>query len=152
MRRFLRPILVLGLAGTLAELILLEHTENWWQKLPLALLALALVALLTQRFAPGPRATGVVRVVMASLLVAGGIGLYQHFMGNREFELEMNASRRGWELSWETLKGATPALAPGTMIYLGLLGLACAGQGGPTATDNSGPRSSDGRQHSRARR
>ena len=30
----------------------------------------------------------------------------------------------GWELVLESLTGALPALAPGTMIYLGLLGWA----------------------------
>ena len=129
MRGFLRFVLTLGLAGTLVELILLEHTEGNWQKVPLVLLSLALGALMARRLAPGPRSRGAMKTIMAILIVAGAVGLYQHFMGNREFELEMNASRSGWELTWETLKGATPALAPGTLIYLGLLGLACADPG-----------------------
>ncbi len=29
----------------------------------------------------------------------------------------------GFELAWEALKGATPSLAPGTMMLLGMLGL-----------------------------
>ena len=33
---------------------------------------------------------------------------------------------RGLELVWEALKGATPALAPGAMAQLGLVGLAFA--------------------------
>ncbi|MFB3131882.1 MAG: hypothetical protein ACE10K_05095, partial [Rhodothermales bacterium] len=41
-----------------------------------------------------------------------------------EFELEMYPTLKGLELFWESIKGATPALAPGTMIQLGLLGWA----------------------------
>jgi hypothetical protein len=41
-----------------------------------------------------------------------------------EFELEMYPGLSGLELFREAMKGATPALAPGTMTILGLLGLA----------------------------
>ena len=109
----------------LGELILLEHTEGTWQKLPLALLAAGLLAILVEPRARGRQSTAAVRLVMALFLVAGAIGLYQHYAGNLEFERELNPARRGWDLAWQTLKGATPALAPGAMIYLGLIGLAC---------------------------
>jgi len=125
MQRLLRVVLVLGMAGTLAELILLEHTDDYWQKLPLALLAAGIVVVVGHGFSPGRLTRMIVAVCMVLFLAAGSIGLYQHVAGNREFELEINASRHGWELTWDTLKGATPALAPGTLIYLGLLGLAC---------------------------
>jgi hypothetical protein len=36
----------------------------------------------------------------------------------------MNPALAGFELVRESLSGATPALAPGTMIQLGLIGLA----------------------------
>ncbi len=40
------------------------------------------------------------------------------------FELEMSPEVLGWALFREAIFGATPALAPGVMVQLGLLGLA----------------------------
>ena len=60
---------------------------------------------------------------MAAYLASGLVGLWFHYSGNAEFELEMYPSLSGWSLVREALSGATPALAPGTMIHLGLLGL-----------------------------
>jgi len=122
-------LFVIGLVGTTAELILLEHTEDLWQRVPLALLGACGLVLAWRFFSkgsPGPQAMSlrVFQVLMGLFLVAGIAGLVLHFKGNAEFELEMYPSRRGFELIWESLKGATPALAPGMMIQLGLLGLA----------------------------
>jgi hypothetical protein len=47
-----------------------------------------------------------------------------HYQGNMEFELETYPSISGLALFKEAMMGATPALAPGTMIELGLIGLA----------------------------
>jgi hypothetical protein len=59
------------------------------------------------------------------LLVFGGlVGCILHYQGNVEFELEMHPSLEGRELFWESITGATPSLAPGMMITLGLVGLA----------------------------
>jgi hypothetical protein len=57
-------------------------------------------------------------------VVAGAVGVYLHLDGNYEWALERNSSMRGGELAWEILSGATPALAPGALAQLGLLGLA----------------------------
>ena len=57
-------------------------------------------------------------------MVAGGIvGLILHYRGNVEFELEMHPAASGLALFWESVRSATPALAPAAMIQLGLLGL-----------------------------
>jgi hypothetical protein len=50
------------------------------------------------------------------------VGLHYH--GNEEFELEMYPSLSGMQLVSETLTGATPVLAPGSMALLGVVGLA----------------------------
>ncbi len=123
LRRLLLFVLVVGIAGAGAELILLEHMEDWWQRTPLAALAAGLVLALWTLIRPTPRVLRNLRVIMALFVVVGATGLTLHFRGNLEFELELHASMRGLELVWEALKGATPALAPGTMILLGLVGL-----------------------------
>ena len=63
---------------------------------------------------------------MAILFVISGFaGLFLHYQGNAQFELEMYPSLKGLELFRKAIKGTTPpTLAPGTMIVLGLLGLA----------------------------
>lgn len=122
-RPVLRLIVVLGCGVTLVDLWLLEHTEDFWQWLPLALLALALAAFAFEAARPGRSARRILRATMAACVISGFVGLWQHYTGNREFELEMYPSRGGVELLWESLKGATPTLAPAAMVHLGLLGL-----------------------------
>jgi hypothetical protein len=58
------------------------------------------------------------------LFVAGGIaGTLLHYRGNVEFEEEMHPGGTRWELFRGAIQGATPALAPGTMVLLGAIGL-----------------------------
>jgi hypothetical protein len=65
----------------------------------------------------------VFQVVMALCVVIGAVGVYLHYRGNVEFEVERDASLHGLRLFWEAIRGATPALAPGALAQLGLLGL-----------------------------
>jgi hypothetical protein len=116
-------LLLVGIAGVGLELVLLEHYEDPWQWAPLALLGLGLVvggALLVR---PAPATVHALRAAMAAYVVAGGVGVYFHLKANLEFERELRPSMAGIELVFETLRGAMPALAPGAMAQLGLLGL-----------------------------
>jgi hypothetical protein len=125
-RRILLFTLVTGLVGVGVELLLLEHFEDVWQKVPLALIVCALLVLawhaIDRRAAP----VRALQLLMVVFIAAGAIGLTMHYQGNVEFELEMYPSRSGLELFREAMMGATPALAPGTMIQLALIGLAYA--------------------------
>ena len=56
-------------------------------------------------------------------LLVGAWGVYLHLHGNVEFALERDPSLSGAKLIWKALRGATPALAPGALAQLGLLGL-----------------------------
>jgi ABC-type polysaccharide/polyol phosphate export permease len=122
-RTALLVILFIGFVGAGTELLLLKHTEEIWQLLPLALLAIG--ALMIGWIALATTRTAVIslRVLMMLFIVSGGIGLVQHFRGNLRDAAESNPSLAGTELYREALLGATPALAPGTMIQFGLLGL-----------------------------
>jgi hypothetical protein len=125
-RRILFVTLALGLAGTWAELLLLGHYEDWQQYGPLVLLLLGLV---TQGWFVVARSAASIRAIRATMwlcILSGAVGMFFHVRGNMEFELEMVPGMSGWELLRETFTGATPALAPGAMIQLGLLGLAWA--------------------------
>ncbi len=123
-RRAQLAIFVLGAVGTGLELMLLGHTEDAWQWAPLVLLCASLVALIWGSAGGGAASLRLFQGVMVLCLLVGLVGLGLHYQGNVEFELEMYPSLRGINLFWESLTGATPALAPGTMVGLGLLGLA----------------------------
>lgn len=124
LRALILSVLLAGMLGTLAELYLLEHTEDWWQLVPLYLLGMGPFVVVWSMLQPSPASLRSLQALMALYVLAGLLGTYQHYTGNAEFELEMYPSRAGFELFWESLKGATPALAPGTMTMFGLLGLA----------------------------
>ena len=123
LRRIVLAILTLGILGTGFELVLLEHTEDNWQWVPLLLLAAAFPTAIWLLLSPGPVIVRGFQVLMGLFVLSGFVGQWLHFSGNMEFELEMYPSREGLELVWEALGGAYPALAPGTMTLLGLLGL-----------------------------
>ncbi|MBZ0111378.1 MAG: hypothetical protein K8J08_02850 [Thermoanaerobaculia bacterium] len=123
MRRWLLALFALGALGTGSELLLLGHTENLLQWQPVVLCGLALVAcalVAASRWQPVQRAIG----ALAWLFVASGCtGLWQHYQSNVEFELEMEPGLSGLDLFTAAARGATPFLAPGAIILLGLLAL-----------------------------
>ena len=122
-RRALIFILVVAMAGILVELLLIEHFEDAWQLVPLCLLGLGLGSLGWNVLAPGAASGRAWRALMGLFIVAGLIGFYMHYSGNVEFELEQNPNATRWVLFREAMMGATPALAPGAMIQIGLIGL-----------------------------
>ena len=123
-RRILLVTLVLGIAGTTTELLLLGHFEDWRQLIPLLLLACALLVLAWHARERRAAPVRVFQGLMAVFAAAGVTGLALHYRGNMEFELEMYPTMSGFELFKKTITGATPALAPGTMVQIALIGLA----------------------------
>jgi hypothetical protein len=121
--RGILAILVLAMVGTLAELLLLEHYDGWKQWIPLSVLGLTSLSLGWQALRPSAASRRVLQGLMIALLVAGVAGVILHIQGNLEFELEMSPDASGWPLWLEVIRGATPALAPGSLIPFGLLGL-----------------------------
>jgi hypothetical protein len=125
-RRLLLATLLLSLAGTVGELLLLEHFEDAWQWAPIVLIGAALLVLLWHALVPGPLTLNVFNGLMVLFVVSGALGILLHYRGNVEFELEMYPDLSGWKLFKDTMMGATPALAPGAMAQIGLVGLAWA--------------------------
>jgi hypothetical protein len=122
-RGLLLAVLVFGMIGIGIELLLLEHTEEFWQWVPILLLALGIIGSAAVAIRPHRAAVRFFRLVMLLFLVSGAVGLFLHYTGNAEFELEMRPTLGGFELFQRSLMGATPALSPGTMALLGLIGL-----------------------------
>lgn len=113
-----------GFAGTTAELWLLDHTDSFAQLAPFLVLFAAAGAMAWALIRPGHWSLRATQAATLAVAIVGAIGVYLHFMGNVAFELEMDPDNGGLTLVREALKGATPLLAPGLMIQLGLLGLA----------------------------
>jgi hypothetical protein len=125
LRRFLLAIFLLGVAGISGELWLMGHYEDFYQQIPLALFALALVAVTAALLRPGRGTVNLFRAIMTLFVVSGIIGAVLHFQVNMEFQLEMDPSLQGVNLYKKAILAKTPpALAPGAMIQLGLIGLA----------------------------
>ena len=132
LRRLLLGLLAFGLVGTGIELLLIGHDEDVWQLIPLATIGLALVvtAVLARSRPPTGGAAMTVRLfraVMVLLILSGGVGVVLHYRANMEFKLEMDPSLSGLALFISVVRAkAPPAMAPGTLALLGLLGLAAA--------------------------
>jgi len=124
LRRVLLAIWVFGLLGVAAELVLLEHYEDLKQLIPFAVIAIGLVVVAWFVARPGPVAIRAFASVVALFGLSGLIGLILHYSGNAEFERERDPGIAGMSLVWESLTGATPALAPGTMILFAFIGYA----------------------------
>ena len=116
-------LLLFGMAGVLLELYFLGHFEDTPQWTPLALLGVGLVLGFWVAARPGRAVVRALQAVMMLFVGSGALGLYFHLKANVEFELELHPTVGGMELVMESLTGAMPALAPGTMTQLGLLGL-----------------------------
>ena len=126
LRRAVLVVLLFGCLGTLAELYLIGHYEDTWQFVPLSLLVAVILVTGAYLRRPADSLRRVVAAVMWICVVSGVAGSWLHYSGNVEFEREMYPDRAGFELVRESLSGATPVLAPGTMIVIGLFGLIAA--------------------------
>jgi hypothetical protein len=122
-RTALLALFALGALGTGTELLLLGHFEDPWQWTPLVLVGASLATLGWHALAPGRASVGAFRALMLLFALSGILGSGLHFRGNVEFEREMHPDGTWWELFRGAIAGATPALAPGTMILLGSIGL-----------------------------
>ena len=127
LRGFLLLLLGAEMIGVGAELLLISHWEDWWQRMPLVLLAVGLVVLVRPRDLPEPLSIRAFQLVMLLFVLSGCLGMWLHYDGRAEFRLELDPSLAGWKLFRAAMTGSTtpPVLAPGMMIQMGCLGLAC---------------------------
>ena len=125
LRRCLFWVLILGLVGTEAELLLMEHYENPLQFTPLLLIALAFVVLLWHRKSPASASRRSLTILMWLFVIAGFVGVALHIRGAVLYQLELDPDIARWELLKKAMRAkAPPVLAPGVMLQFGLIGLA----------------------------
>jgi hypothetical protein len=126
-RRVLLAILLIGLVGTTIELLLLKHDDGPAQFIPLVLIGIAFVAIAWHELRRGTASLRFFRITMALFVAAGILGMYLHYRANVEFQREVDPAIAGRELLIKAMTAKTPpALAPGSMSQLGLIGLAYA--------------------------
>lgn len=126
LRGAILAILVIVLIGTEVELFLLKHTEDPWQLVPVVIIPLTLLLLAWHGLSSGTAALRTLQVLMLASFVAGAIGVIQHYRANLLDAGESDPSLSGRALYIEAIEGSIPALAPGTMVQIALLGLAFA--------------------------
>jgi hypothetical protein len=123
-RKLLLGTLAAGVVGTSGELVLLGHVESFAQWIPLVLLGASVAVIAWHWRTPTARSVRTMQTLMALFVAAGALGVGLHFDGNAGFERELHPSERGWAFLRKTVAGATPVLAPGSMVLLGLVGVA----------------------------
>ena len=125
LRGFLMAILVLGMAGSAADLLLLRHYEDKKQLIPLALIGTTFVVLAWLGLTGQRASLRALQLMMGLFIGAGLIGVGLHVQSTMEFQLEIDPSLKGSNLLLKALRAkAPPAIAPGVMVQLGLIGLA----------------------------
>lgn len=122
-RSMILALILVGITGLVVELVLLKHTDSFTQWIPLVSLAAGLATTLAVSLSPGPVTLRAFKLVMVVFVLAGVLGVYLHFAGNIDWAHERDPDLSGLPLVWKALRGATPALAPGALAQLGLLGL-----------------------------
>ncbi len=108
--------------GLSIELYLLEHYEGILQLIPIICVSLGLIlSIVLFRFRNKP--IQILFHISLILMVASGLaGIFLHLKANYEFEKEIRPSINGMDLFMESLSGALPSLAPGSLILLALIG------------------------------
>jgi len=123
LRQLVLALVFIGVVGLEIELALLRHADSFSQLIPHIVLLIGLLATILVYLRPSAGTLRPFQAIMWLFVVIGLLGLFFHFKGNLEFAMERDPSLSGFKLIWKVLRGATPALAPGALSQLGLLGL-----------------------------
>ena len=112
MRRLLLMVVTIGMVGTAADLLLLEHYEEAWQLPPLVLIAFGLLVvawLFVSTAACRDRHEGLDGLLRCD----GMIGILLHYSGNSEFQREIDPTIQGWALIQAVRSEGAAGAGPG---------------------------------------
>jgi hypothetical protein len=124
LRRFLLYVTLSIFVFSIAELLLLEHTEEPAQWIAFVLCGIGIAAVSAALASRRRGALVALRVVMALIALGGLVGVYLHFDNNFAFEREMAPNAPTGEVLWDAIHGASPLLAPGIMLLAAGLAIA----------------------------
>ncbi|MDC6350450.1 hypothetical protein PP178_02725 [Zeaxanthinibacter sp. PT1] len=120
------PVLVVTLLfmmlGTALELVLLDHYEDLNQLIPLLCIGSSLSLVFVLLLHRSRVSVLLFKTVLVLTVFSGLYGTFLHLRANYEFEQEMQPTASAWHLFVDSLSGALPTLAPGSMIVLALIG------------------------------
>ena len=123
-RTFLLLVIAGGTVAMAVDLLLIGHYEDSNQLIPLAVGAVGLLVMLAVATRPGVTTIRVMQFVMLCFIGTGVIGVTLHFQANAEFQREIDPAISTRDLVWKVVEAtAPPALSPGVLVQLGLLGL-----------------------------
>ena len=118
-------IFLIMVFGMLADLLLIEHFESFWQFVPVVFLGVAGISYFL--ISKGRRA-GLFKAWMYLGMLSGVIGIFMHVRNNWEFAIELRSNLKGWDLITAVATGAIPVISPGFLIPISMLGLYVASQ------------------------
>jgi hypothetical protein len=141
LRAFLRLLAVALFAGTIVELILAGHTGEPLQLVPFILCGLGLLTLAAAWLRPSRRNVLALRVVMVIVACGSLLGVYEHFMGNLEFDRETHPGQSTSSLFVAALTGGDPLLAPGVLAVAAAVAVASTYSSGAPISEEPGAES-----------
>ncbi|MDX1637625.1 MAG: hypothetical protein R3281_06635 [Balneolaceae bacterium] len=120
-RRFLLVVSASIFAGSIIELVFVEHYEGAIQLVPFVLAAIGLIVVLAAMRSPGRRMLTGLRYLMWMIAAGGLFGVYEHLEHNYEFAVEIAPNISTGEALIEMLYGASPFMAPGILCLGAIL-------------------------------
>ncbi|MDZ7715525.1 MAG: hypothetical protein U5J95_04865 [Balneolaceae bacterium] len=111
------------LLGMPIELLILEHTKELEQWIPFVCSGMGVAVILYARLSPSAKSLHILRWTMIVIAAASFVGVYQHFMANYDFSIEIHPTYTLMENVWAGIMGSTPLLAPGIYFLAPVLAI-----------------------------
>jgi hypothetical protein len=124
LRSFLLALSGCLFAGTLFELIFINHTKDPVQWIPFFLCGLGMLADGLAFFSPQRKSFLFLRASMALIALGSLVGMYEHISTNVAFKMEIQPGSTIPQIVTAGLGGAAPLLAPGILAVAAVLALA----------------------------
>jgi hypothetical protein len=123
-RRCLLGLVTLGTVGMTVELWLVGHFADSNQLIPMVIAGIGLLSTAAVVVRPGALTLRVLQFTMLCYVGTGVIGMSLHYQANVALQREEDPTLTGRALFWKAVHSpAPPALSPGILVQLALLGL-----------------------------
>ena len=109
--------------GLLLDLYLIQHYEDFLQLLPIAGIWSLLIIFAIGKSSYNDFISILMFCSIIVVAIIGLLGVFFHLKANFEFEKEIYANETTINLLINSLSGALPVFAPGSLLILSLLGI-----------------------------
>jgi hypothetical protein len=124
LRRFLLALSIMLFCGTVVELLLVNHKEDFVQLIPFVLCGLGVITALAVLLRPQRMTVLVLRTCMILVVCGSVFGIYEHLSNNISFQREIKPNAPMADVLMSAIAGGNPLLAPGTLAIAAVLALA----------------------------